>query len=203
MPPRLPPPSCRAALRARSQRVLHTAPPAAATDRTLTTRTWPSSRPPPASAAAARRAARPNTPTLSLVPGRAYHSYDHPSADAPFSPAERALLAAAYAHVPAHGFSHAALSLGARDAGYPDISTNLLPHGAFSLVQWHLVTRREALAGRAEELFGAAERAGERIGVGRKVEALTWERLMGNREVIGRWQEVSRRTRSGRGAAVC
>ncbi len=31
---------------------------------------------------------------------------------------------------------------------------------------------------------------GEKMGIGQKVKALTWERLMGNREVIGRWQEV-------------
>ncbi|KAF3763751.1 hypothetical protein M406DRAFT_65097 [Cryphonectria parasitica EP155] len=122
---------------------------------------------------------------------RSYHSHDHPTPESSFSPTERAILTAACAHVPAHGFSQAALSLGARDAGYLDISTNLLPHGVFSLVQWHLVSQREALAEKAQELFGGAEQQdGQRIGVGRKVEALTWARLMGNREVIGRWQEA-------------
>lgn len=90
--------------------------------------------------------------------------------------------------MPTHGFSHAALALGARDAGYLDISTNLLPDGVFTLVRWHLVSQREALAGRAAEVFDSS--AAEPAGVGRKVEALTWERLMGNRPVIGRWQEV-------------
>lgn len=102
------------------------------------------------------------------------------------------MLTAAYAHIPEHGFSQEALALGARDAGYLEISTNLLPDGVFSLVQWHMVAQREALAGRAQALFSGEER----MGVGRKVEALVWERLMGNTEVIGRWQEV-RRTRPG------
>lgn len=125
-----------------------------------------------------------NSKSLSL--GRKYHSYDHPSPTEPFSPTERAILAAAYARVPEHGFSQESLALGARHAGYLDISTNLLPDGVFSLVQWHMVSQREALAGRARALFSGEER----MGVGRKVEALVWERLMGNKEVIGRWQEA-------------
>jgi len=31
---------------------------------------------------------------------------------------------------------------------------------------------------------------GKVMGVGGKVKALTWQRLMGNREVVHRWQEV-------------
>lgn len=122
-----------------------------------------------------------------------YHSYDHPVPPAAFSSVERTILAAAYAHVPQHGFSQAALALGARDAGYLDISTNLLPDGVFSLIQWHLVSQRESLAGRAQVLFAVGDEgqgAGERLGMGRKVEMLTWERLMGNQLVIRRWQEV-------------
>lgn len=91
--------------------------------------------------------------------------------------------------MPTHGFTKEALALGARDAGYLDISTNLLPDGVFSLVRWHLVSQREALAARAAELFGDGSE-GTVVGVGRKIEALTWARLMGNRDVIGRWQEV-------------
>ena len=32
--------------------------------------------------------------------------------------------------------------------------------------------------------------SGRPMGVGFKVKALTWERLMDNREIIGQWQEV-------------
>lgn len=128
---------------------------------------------------------------------RPFHSYDHPAPDGPFSPTECAILTAAYTHVPEHGFSQETLALGARDAGFLDISTNLLPHGVFSLIQWHLVSQREALAGRARGLFGSEDQ-GERMGVGWKVEALAWERLMGNRVVNGRWQEVSKTSRDQR-----
>ena len=34
------------------------------------------------------------------------------------------------------------------------------------------------------------EEGKKEMGVGQKVKALTWERLMGNQEVVGRWQEV-------------
>jgi len=141
----------------------------------------------------------------------AFHSYDHPSPirdGNPFSgAAECAILAAALRRVPVHGFSAEALALGARDAGLLDISASLLPDGPFSLVRWHLVEQREALAARAQDLFSLSE--GEIDGgtsatpssppspspplsVGEKVEALTWERLRANASIIHRWQEVCR-----------
>lgn len=122
--------------------------------------------------------------------GRPYHSYDHPPPPGVFNAAERAILSAAYAHVPEHGFSQHALSLGARDAGYPDISASVLPDGPFSLIRYHLVSKREALAPRSEELFGAAGAPQGGVSVEDKVERLTWERLLENRNVIHRWQEV-------------
>ncbi|KAK1774034.1 COQ9-domain-containing protein [Copromyces sp. CBS 386.78] len=126
-----------------------------------------------------------------------YHSYDHPSSPASFTPVEESILSAAYLHVPAHGFTSSALAAGARDAGYLDISPTILPEGAFTLIRYHLVKQREGLAARARELFGGEGHVGaykpgglsEREIKGR-VEALVWERLMGNREVIGRWQEA-------------
>lgn len=120
---------------------------------------------------------------------RLYHSYDHPEPTGSFSLAEQEILSAAYTHVPEHGFSQKALALGAKDAGYLDISTNVVPEGVFSLIRWHLVTQRKALAGKAQELFGDEE-AAARIGVGKKVELLTWERLLGNSVVVRRWQEA-------------
>lgn len=197
MSPRLPTSmatTCRAAMRVQH---LHRASPTPAAYRTLTT-TSTTTRP-----KHPRSRSSPHTPSTSPSPRpsaplrRPYHSYDHPSPATPFSPTERAILTAAYAHVPAHGFSHAALALGARDAGYLDISTNLLPDGAFSLVQWHMVAQREALAARAQELFTSSG-GEERMRVGRKVEALVWERLMGNARVIERWQEVRASPRTPR-----
>ncbi|KAK3384768.1 COQ9-domain-containing protein [Podospora didyma] len=119
---------------------------------------------------------------------RAYHSYDHPKSAGPFNAAEEAILAAAYRQVPEHGFTDAALAIGAREAGYLDISTNLLSDGAFSLIQWHLVQQREALAARKAALF--ADDSSDPSAVAARVEALTWERLLGNTDVMGRWQEA-------------
>lgn len=150
-----------------------------------------------ATAAPTTSAIRSPSPLLSHR--RSYHSYDHPDPAGPFSPAERAILAAAEAHIPQHGFTTKTLALGARDAGYLDISTNLLADGVFTLVQWHLVSQREGLAGKATALFEAD--AAQGLGTGAKVELLTWERLMGNRHVIGKLQEVSEQVSSMGGSA--
>jgi ubiquinone biosynthesis protein COQ9 len=128
-----------------------------------------------AAAAAAQRTAH-----------RPYHSYDHPPPPGAFGDAEKAILAAAYKHIPQHGFSQRALGLGAREAGYLDISAGLLPDGPFSLIKYHLVAQREALAARNAEMFKGDETAG----TAHRVETLTWERLMGNILVLDRWQEV-------------
>ena len=145
----------------------------------------------PTSARAAARATRclRRTQPLGHRPAcsRSFHSYDHPPPPGPFGATESAILAAAYRHVPEHGFSHRALSLGARDAGYLDISPSALPDGTFSLIRYHLVTQRLALAEKSKKLF---EREDSPPGVGAKVAALTWERLLANKDVIHRWQEV-------------
>ncbi|KAI5466513.1 COQ9-domain-containing protein [Mariannaea sp. PMI_226] len=117
---------------------------------------------------------------------RSYHSDNHPSPPGPFGDAEKAILAAAYKHIPEHGFSQRALGLGARDAGYLDISATVVPEGPFSLIKYHLVSQREALAERNEQLF----KEDNTTSVASRVEALTWERLMGNKEVLDRWQEA-------------
>ncbi len=127
-----------------------------------------------------------------------FHSADHPPPAGPFGAAEQAILAAAYRHVPACGFSMQALALGAKDAGYLDTSTNVLPDGAFSLVRWHLVTRRKALAARSLDLFSEPD-AHDATAVSDKVRRLTWERLMGNRDVVAKWQEV----RTGESQSPC
>lgn len=116
-----------------------------------------------------------------------YHSYDYASPP-PFGPAESAILACAYAHVPGHGFTIDALKLGARDAGYLDASTNLLPRGAFDLVNYHLVTQRLGLQNRVQ--FADDNTAGKKMDVGSKVRALTLARLRANEPIIHRWQEV-------------
>ncbi|KAI6377143.1 hypothetical protein MCOR25_002640 [Pyricularia grisea] len=147
------------------------------------------------------QARRPRAaPATTLSPSsslsrRAYHSADHPSEDAlPFGKTETAILTAAYAHIPEHGFTDRALALGAHDAGLPDISTTILPGGAFALVRWHLVTRRRELEARAREFFPAAATNASKpltqAQVNARAEQLTWARLHANRPVIGRWQEA-------------
>lgn len=117
-----------------------------------------------------------------------YHSYEHAQSP-PFKPAESAILSAALSHVPNHGFTIAALKLGARDAGYLDVSTNLLPRGEFDLVNYHLVMQRLALKDAVQ--FPAASGQGKPQGVGSKVRTLALARLRANAPIIHRWQEVS------------
>ncbi|ELQ36538.1 ubiquinone biosynthesis protein COQ9-B, mitochondrial precursor [Pyricularia oryzae Y34] len=197
-----------AALRPRPQpqlRCLRSAAPAAITTgptsspvrRAFTTPTSSKNQPPQTQFQARRpRAAPATTPSPSSQSRRSYHSADHPSEDAlPFGKTETAILTAAYAHVPEHGFTDRALALGARDAGLPDISTTILPGGAFALVRWHLVTRRRELEARAREFFPAAAATNAskpltQAQVNARAEQLTWARLHANRAVIGRWQEA-------------
>jgi ubiquinone biosynthesis protein COQ9 len=135
------------------------------------------------------RAIRPSTTLKTPKPlfRSPYHSYEH-TPPPPFSPAETAILSAALARVPEHGFSQAALSSGARDAGYLDASVNLLPRGVFDLVNYHLVTQRLGLKDRVQ--FPEPEAGKKGMGVGTKVRALTLERLRANGEIISRWQEA-------------
>jgi ubiquinone biosynthesis protein COQ9 len=119
----------------------------------------------------------------------AYHSYDY-AQPPPFPPAESAILSSAYAHVPSHGFTIDALKLGARDAGYLDVSTNLLPRGVFDLINYHLVTQRLALQNNVQ--FPEESEGGKKMGVGAKVRTLTLARLRANEPIIHRWQEVGR-----------
>jgi ubiquinone biosynthesis protein COQ9 len=114
-----------------------------------------------------------------------YHSYDYEQAP-PFPPAESAILSSAYAHVPKHGFTIDSLKLGARDAGYLDASTNLLPRGVFDLINYHLVTQRLALKDNVQ----FPNNGGKQMGVGSKVRSLTLARLRANEPVIHRWQEA-------------
>ncbi len=114
---------------------------------------------------------------------RTYHSYEHDTPP-PFTPAETAILSAASQHIPTHGFTTAALSRGAGDAGYLDASINLFPDGPFTLVYYHLVTQRLALA----EYGSARSQAGG--GIAENIKILAWKRLQANKPIEHRWQEV-------------
>lgn len=126
-----------------------------------------------------------SSPTL-LGP-RGYHSYESES-PAIFNATEEAILSAAIPHVPEHGFTNTSLTLGAKDAGYLDLSVNLFPRGAFDLINYHLVTQRLALKDRVQ--LTASVGGGKKLGIGAKVRLLAAERLMANRATIHRWPEV-------------
>lgn len=115
-----------------------------------------------------------------------YHSNEH-TPPPPYRDAEARILLNALAHVPVHGFTQESLTLGAKEAGYLDISTNLFPRGAFELVLYHLVTQRLALKDRVQ--FPQDQSP---LGAGRKVRSLILSRLHANAEnnIISRWQDA-------------
>ncbi|EMC95588.1 hypothetical protein BAUCODRAFT_41292, partial [Baudoinia panamericana UAMH 10762] len=123
-------------------------------------------------------------PLLLRSPQALYHSYEH-NEPPPYREPESAILSAALTHVPSHGFTQHALTLGAKDASYLDISANLFPKGVFDLIKYHLVTQRLGLKDRIQF-------HDENMGVGRKVRSLILERLRANADagLVGRWQEA-------------
>jgi ubiquinone biosynthesis protein COQ9 len=138
------------------------------------------------------RRGRAASPTI----GRPFHSFDHPNEPPPqdrFSDAEQAILTAAARHISTHGFTERTIALGTYDAGYPAISTNILPEGIFSLVRWHLVNQRTGLAARSLHVLGEMPLDDTVLApteVASRAERIIWERLLGNKDVVGRWQEV-------------
>ncbi|MCJ1282786.1 Ubiquinone biosynthesis protein coq9, mitochondrial [Xylographa opegraphella] len=121
-------------------------------------------------------------PSIASPFHRYYHSYEH-DPEPPFTDTEDSILSAALNHVPSQGFTTLALTHGAEDAGYLDVSTNLFPRGPFDLINYHLVTQRLALKDRIQ--FPDPS-----IGVGAKVRALALQRLKANKEIIHRWPEA-------------
>ena len=123
-------------------------------------------------------------PILYQTTRAGYHSHGHVQPPS-YRDAERAILSNAIAHVPTLGFTQEALTLGAKDAGYLEVSTNLFPKGPFELVMYHLVTQRVGLKDRIQF-------PDEKVGIGRKVRSLVLERLRGNVDtgILPRWQEA-------------
>lgn len=114
---------------------------------------------------------------------RKYHSEHHPEPP-PFPDVQQRMLSAALRHVPTHGFSAKALSEGARDSGYLEVSVQLFPRGVFDLINFYLVTQRLALKDRVHFLEEA------KLGLGQKVRALTLNRLRANEDIIHQWRGV-------------
>lgn len=143
----------------------------------------------------ARAALQPQRNPLTLR--RSYHSTLHPRLpDHEYTNSQTVILTAALSHVQAHGFTAKALTLGARDAGFLDVSVQLLPRGEFDLILFWLASRRGILRGKVEEggLFRriAAEKNKDvfELSVEERVRGLLLERLRMNQDIKGVWQDV-------------
>lgn len=149
---------------------------------------------------------RPQYPLSAQIhQSRPYHSHFQPIFPThEYTHSQTAILSAALEHVPEHGFTLEALTLGARDVGFLDVSVQLFPRREFDLVLFWLASRRGLLKGKVEEgLFGQKidndmhvgedTRAGNtsQLSVEEKVKILVMERLRMNEEIVHRWQDVS------------
>ncbi|KAJ9499365.1 Ubiquinone biosynthesis protein coq9, mitochondrial [Exophiala xenobiotica] len=112
---------------------------------------------------------------------RSYFSIHHPDRP-PFPEAQDKILAAAIGRVPKHGFTEQSLVLGAKDAGYLDVTVQLFPRGVFDLVHYHLVTQRLALKHNVQFPEGTP------LGLGSKIRTLAMARLRANADIIHQWQ---------------
>lgn len=118
---------------------------------------------------------------LRLPYSRPYFSQYHPGSP-PFPPAQDTILSAALRRVPEHGFTQQALTLGAKDVGYLDVSVQLFPRGVFDLILYHLITQRLALKSNVQFPEDV------KLGIGRKVKTLAMTRLRANKDIIHQWQ---------------
>src|SRR5271155_2488002 len=124
---------------------------------------------------------RPSLVRRTILPSiRSYHSPNHPHSPS-HTPLPHKILSAALSLVPTTGFTTQTLTQAAKQAGYLEITHNLFPHGPYSLIEYHLVRQRESLS---------SIPLPEGAGMGKTIRTLCVERLKGNTEIIGQWQEV-------------
>ncbi|KAK2793891.1 Ubiquinone biosynthesis protein coq9, mitochondrial [Onygenales sp. PD_12] len=142
-------------------------------------------------------ARRPRLANPSPGLSRTYHSSFHPAPEPPadtYTPEQSAILSGALQYVPEHGFSIQSLTLGARDAGYLDVSLQLFPKGGeIELITYWLASRRGLLRRKVEngEVFGESGVSGGReLSVDEKVKILILERLKMNEGIIQHWQDA-------------
>ncbi|RAL03746.1 uncharacterized protein BO80DRAFT_462434 [Aspergillus ibericus CBS 121593] len=133
--------------------------------------------------------ARPHlriTTTTPLI--RTYHSIHYPSPTHPYTNSQTTILSAALHHVPTHGFTRDALTLGARDAGFLDVSVQLFPRAEFDLILFYLASRRGLLRSKVENdnLLQSAQPQS----VDDKIKVLIMERLRMNAEVREKWVDA-------------
>ncbi|OCT52994.1 Ubiquinone biosynthesis protein coq9, mitochondrial [Cladophialophora carrionii] len=112
---------------------------------------------------------------------RTYFSIHHPHPP-PFAETQDRILSAAMKRVPEHGFTQRAMTLGAKDAGYLDVTVQLFPRRVFDLINYHLVTQRLLLKDSVQFPEGG------RLGMGGKVRTLAMARLRANADIIQHWK---------------
>ncbi|PYH46814.1 uncharacterized protein BP01DRAFT_355216 [Aspergillus saccharolyticus JOP 1030-1] len=138
------------------------------------------------------RLSQKTSPKLSPKP-RAYHSDHHPTQPHDYTNSQTTILSAALHHVPTHGFSRDALTLGCRDAGFLDVSVQLLPRAEFDLILFWLASRRGLLRSKVESdglLLPSSTGGGPVLSVDDKIQILLMERLRMNAEVKDQWQDA-------------
>lgn len=134
-----------------------------------------------------------NPTSRSLHQKRSYHSSLHsPLPLHTYNNSQISILEASLAHIPTHGFTSTALTLGARDAGFLDVSVQLFPRAEFDLILFWLASRRGLLRAKAPEVLAAAatEKAVESLDVDTKIKVLIMERLRLNEPIRDQWQDV-------------
>ncbi|KAJ5281064.1 hypothetical protein N7478_006436 [Penicillium angulare] len=148
------------------------------------------------------RSPRTPTPTpISTLQTRSYHSSLHPSLPPhAYTNSQIAILEASLTHVPTHGFTHASLTLGARDAGFLDVSVQLFPRGEFDLILFYLASRRGLLRAKIESSDFFREFATKngldasslegKDKVDTKIKMLILERLRMNEDIRDQWQDA-------------
>ncbi|GKZ64260.1 ubiquinone biosynthesis protein coq9, mitochondrial [Aspergillus niger] len=119
---------------------------------------------------------------------RPYHSIHHPTPTHEYSNSQTTILSSALRHVPTHGFTRDALTLGARDAGFLDVSVQLLPRGEFDLILFWLASRRGLLRSKVEN--DALLQSSQPLSVDDKIKVLIMERLRMNVEVKEKLQDA-------------
>ncbi|KAL2850974.1 COQ9-domain-containing protein [Aspergillus pseudodeflectus] len=122
---------------------------------------------------------------------RLYHSQHHP--DPPpheYTNSQTTILTAALRHVPTHGFTRDALTLGARDTGFLDVSIQLLPRGEFDLILFWLASRRGLLRAAVEQNGLLKSTDSNLVSVEEKTRKLIMERLRMNTEIKHQWQDA-------------
>ncbi|KAL4892637.1 COQ9-domain-containing protein [Aspergillus ambiguus] len=131
----------------------------------------------------------PRLSQSSYRPSRLYHSALHP--DPPphhYTNSQSTILSAALRHVPQQGFTRNALTLGARDAGFLDVSIQLLPRAEFDLILFWLASRRGLLHARVQN-DGLLDRS-DKTPVDEKTRILIMERLRMNSDIKHQWQDA-------------